>query len=278
MPCFASRFAHVGQSRAPGAMGPSAQRSLAASCGVLVLAGALIASASAAGAAPRAVFWVSPSGTSAGANASCATAAYGTVQSAANAAEAYQSLNPGQVPAVDICPGTCSEQVTILHSLVLTRAPVAADLGPVTIQLPASVGGDQTKGLSTTNCQVDDAANSIQTPQSVIEICAAPAGGTNTTGVKVTIRDVTVEGNWPSGVCYDSLYDILVEGGASLSLTRSVCENAISGAGYAPLDATSSLPKPPAPAFVRPIDTVSGPTTDPLVVGNTYDGLPYSPS
>jgi hypothetical protein len=31
-----------------------------------------------------------------------------------------------------------------------------------------------------------------------------------------------------------------------------VCLNAVSGAGYAPRDASSSLPNPPAPAFVRP--------------------------
>ncbi len=58
----------------------------------------------------------------------------------------------------------------------------------------------------------------------------------------------------------------------------TICDNDVSGAGYAPLDATSSLPNPPAPAFVRPVDLVSGPTTDPTVRGNTYDGLAYTPS
>jgi len=355
----------------------------------------------------------------------------------------------------------------------------------VTIQLPAAVGADQTKGLSTTNCQAHDVANSVSIPQSVIEICAAGPGGVNTSGVNVTIRDVTVEGNWPDDLhgCYDGMYGILVGGGASLSLADStvekigvgpltfdagcqqgvaiqagrwvigqvghlylsddtietyqkngimvdgpgstadidhvvvtgdgptpaiaqngiqisrgatgsvtgsivtgnnytgtgntsstgilvfggcgyplddrvtitgnrvlgndvgidlgnynpacsaapatvtadvacgnvamnsngypggtpssganitgwssspevgyqagisdsgnqdvICANAIWGAGYAPLGATSSLPNPPPPAFVRPIDVVSGPTTAPLVFSNTYDGFPYSPS
>jgi hypothetical protein len=57
-----------------------------------------------------------------------------------------------------------------------------------------------------------------------------------------------------------------------------ICGNAISGAGYAPLDATSSLPKPAPPAFVRPIDTVSTPAVAPSVFTNTYDGKQYLPS
>ena len=56
-----------------------------------------------------------------------------------------------------------------------------------------------------------------------------------------------------------------------------ICDNAISGAGYAPLGATRSLPNPPPPTFVRPIDIVSAPTTDPLVFGNTFDGFYYRP-
>jgi hypothetical protein len=476
---FPSQSTRAGQSRPDGVPRRPAARRLAACCGLLVLTATLIASASAAGAAPKPAFWVSPSGTESAGNTSCATAAYSTVQSAVTAAEAYESLHPGRVPTVDICAGTYSEQVTILDNLVLTRAPGAS--GPVTIQLPAAVGGDQSKGLSTTNCQAHDVGAGVQVPQSVIEICAAGPGGTNTTGVNVAISNVTVEGNWPTTVCYDSLYGILVGGGASLSLTGStvekigayplngcqggvgiqagrwvisqvghvrlfhdtvetyqkngitvdgpgstayidhlvvtgagptsqiaqngiqisrgatgsvtrstvtgnnytgsgnasstgilvfggcgapldnrvtitgnsvsgndvginlgnynptcsaapatvtadvacfnvvensngypggvasadanvtgwsagppavgyqagvsdtgnrdlICANSVYGAGYAPLDATSSLPNPPPPAFVRPIDVVSFPTTDPTVAGNTYDGRPYIPS
>ena len=213
MPGF-PEFARVGQGR----------RWLAASCGALVLAAALIASAGAAGATSQPAFWVSPAGTPGGANTSCGTAAYSSVQTAVTAAEAYESLHPGWVPTVDVCPGTYSEQVTILGSVVITRAPVPAGLGPVTIELPAAVGANQTLGLSTTNCQAQDSVNSISAPQSVIEICSAGPGGTNTSGVSVTVRDVTVEGNWPYNVCYDSLYGILVGGGASLSLTGSTVE------------------------------------------------------
>jgi hypothetical protein len=201
---------------------------LAASCGMLLgVAAAVVAPASAASAgsaAAPAEFWVSQTGLPAGADTSCQTAAYATVQSAVLAAETYETLNPRTIPTIEICPGTYSEQVTIMKSLVLTRAPVAANLGAVTIQLPAAVGSNQALGLSTTNCQAGDAAHGIQIPQSVIEICSAGPGGANTTGVGVAVNDITVQGNWPTTVCYDSLYGILVGGGAALSLTNSTVE------------------------------------------------------
>jgi hypothetical protein len=57
-----------------------------------------------------------------------------------------------------------------------------------------------------------------------------------------------------------------------------ICENAISGAGFASLGATHSLPHPPAPAFVRPVDIVTGPAIQPETFGNTFDGRPYHPA
>ncbi len=54
--------------------------------------------------------------------------------------------------------------------------------------------------------------------------------------------------------------------------------NGTGSSGYAPLDATSSLPHPPAPAFVRPVDIVTGPATAPVVYGNVFDGLAYHPA
>jgi hypothetical protein len=52
----------------------------------------------------------------------------------------------------------------------------------------------------------------------------------------------------------------------------------ISGAGYAPLGAASSLPHPPAPAFVRPVDVVTGPAIDAVTFGNIFDGRPHHPA
>lgn len=212
-----------------GGFSRPAMRRIAVSGGTLLAVAGFITSANAASAATanmgrQPVYWVSLSGAAGGANRSCQTAAYATVQSAVNAAESYEGTHPGAVPAVDICPGTYTEQVTILDSLTLTRAPVAWDPGSVTIELPAGVGDDQSDGLSSTNCQAGDAAAGVSNPQSVVEICAAGANGVNTTGVQVTISDLTVEGNWPNNVCNDSLYGILVGGGASLSLSDSTVE------------------------------------------------------
>jgi hypothetical protein len=185
-------------------------------------AGTAASGAPAASAASGPQFWVSPTGTSTGQNTNCATAGYSTIQSAVVAAESVAVSGPGDLPTIQICPGTYTEQITITTSMVLTRAPVGVRRGPVTIQLPASVGDNQQTGLSTTDCQAKDAAANIQVPQSVVEICAAKPGGTNTTGVHVSISQVTIVGNWPTTVCYNSLYGVLVGGGASLSLTDSV--------------------------------------------------------
>ena len=165
MPGFGSLFTRARHGGADGTKFKRVGWRLVASCGMLLgVAAAVVAPASAASAGVPTQFWVSQTGLPTGADRSCPTAAYATVQSAVLAAEAAETLSPRAVPTIEICPGTYSEQVTILKSLVLTRAPVAAGLGPVTIQLPAAVGSNQALGLSTTNCQADDAAHSIADP------------------------------------------------------------------------------------------------------------------
>ncbi len=148
------------------------------------------------------------------------------MQSAVTAAEAYESAHPKAVPTIEICPAVYSEQVTVTSSLVMTRAKEPASEGPAVIELPAAVGQSTSTGLSTTNCQAKDATSHpvTQAPQSVIEVCAAKAGGVNSSGVSVSISHVTIEGQWVSNVCYDSLYGLLVEGGASVSLTDSIVQ------------------------------------------------------
>ena len=55
----------------------------------------------------------------------------------------------------------------------------------------------------------------------------------------------------------------------------TICHNKISGAGYAPRDKASSLPNPPEPAWVRPVDIYSfAAAINPQVSGNRYDGKP----
>ncbi len=175
-------------------------------------------------------YYVSTSASASGADTSCATAAYSTIQSAVTTAEATETTGSA-APLVYVCPGTYTEQITITKSLILGHAPGSGN-GAVVIELPASVGADQSTGLSTTTCQDKDGATSTQVPQSVIEICGASATGANTKGVVASINDVTVEGNWPNSVCYGSLYDILVGGGAYLNLTYS----AVLQAGAYPLN------------------------------------------
>ncbi len=179
------------------------------------------AAAASANTAATPKYWVSATATSTS-NTSCATAAYATVQSAVTAAEAYESAHHKVVPAIEICPGTYSEQLTINASLVLSRANVPASQGPAVIQLPAAVGNGQNPGVAATYCQDDDAATGTLMPQSVIQICAARPGGANTTGVAVSVSHLTVQGNWLFTSCAVNMYGILVEGGASLSLADSI--------------------------------------------------------
>jgi hypothetical protein len=198
-------------------------RALATVAGLTTIAA--LAAIPAAEASAAATYFVSSSASPTGTDGSCTTAAYSTIQSAVTAAEAAETTG-SPVPVIEVCPGTYSEQLTITKSLVIDRAPVGQSKGPVVIELPASVGSSQSTGLSTTKCQAKDSANSTSLPQSVIEICGSSASRANTTGVTVSISHVTVEGNWPNSVCYDSLYDVLVGGGATLVMTDSVVEQA----------------------------------------------------
>jgi hypothetical protein len=195
---------------------------LAVGCAAMVPA--LLATQPASAATPT-KFFVSPSASVGGPDSSCSLAGYSTIQSAVDAAEAFELSNPTAVPKVAVCPGTYSEQLTITSNL---RISASSGLGSVTIKLPAAAGESQSSPyLSTTNCQVNDAADGVQVPQSVIEICGATAGGANTTDVSVAMSNLNVVGNWPGNVCYDSLYGILDEGGATLNLSNS----SVSGIG-----------------------------------------------
>src|SRR5271154_3636745 len=213
MPCFRSSYKRTRVAARYGAL-------LVGAAAVVAAAGPLSGTAVAATPWGQQTLWVSSAATHPGADNSCQTAAYSTVQAAVAAAESAESGRGVPVPVIDICPGTYSQQLTIDASVELTRAPVAPGLGPVTIQLPAAVGSNQSLGLSTTACQSNDTAKGVSIPQSVIEVCGAAPD------VNVSIRDLTVEGNWPTSVCYDSLYDVWVGGGATLDLTGSDIQRA----------------------------------------------------
>jgi hypothetical protein len=230
MPGLLSRYRRRSRDGDPGRKrgrrSPAVAGLVAAGAGLVTAAAVLTVPAALASASAGATYWVAPAGVSTAKDVSCGTAAYSTVQSAVTAAEAAQTAH-SPAPTIKLCSGTYAEQVTITKSLNIVRAS-----GAVTIQLPSSVGSSQSTGLSATNCQVRDAATKTQVPQSVIEICAAKASGASTRGITVSVSHVTIEGNWPGTVCYDSLYDVLVEGGANLILTDSV----VSQAGAFPLN------------------------------------------
>jgi hypothetical protein len=209
------------------------------------------------------------------------------VQSAVNAAETYASTHPQVVPTIEVCPDTYTEQVTITSSLVITRGKAPASQGPAVIELPAAVGQNTTLGLSTTNCQAKDVASKTQIPQSVIEVCAAKVGGGNGTGVSVSISHITIEGQWVSNVCYDSLYGLLVGGGAAVTLNDSIVQK-IGGdattdgfqggvdvqAGYAPTGQIGhvNLANDTIESYQKNGVTVDGPGSTGRVTGVTVAG------
>jgi hypothetical protein len=200
-----------------GSRGPvvrSAVRVVSGVGAVAVTSAALLASAGGASASTRPQLWVATTGTATAADTNCATARYSTVQSAVTAAENRETAHPLVVPRIELCPGTYQEQVTITKSLAITHAPRS---GRVLIELPA------TPALSTTNCQAK--ATPAQVPQSVVEVCAAAAGGANTNGVSVSISGIAVQGDWPADVCNDNLYGVLVEGGAALTLAKTTVKD-----------------------------------------------------
>jgi hypothetical protein len=169
---------------------------------VAALAG-LVALPPAASAAPPATLWVAPPPivvSSAVSNApatvttgtSCANPGYHTIQSAIAAAPAGATIN--------ICAGTYVEQLTITQSVSLVG------VGAATVELPASPAN------STTACDTAPGTGSYQPDQDGIAICGAAT---------VNINNLTIDPAWTSSPCDDSLYGILVGGGATLNLSNS---------------------------------------------------------
>jgi hypothetical protein len=186
--------------------------------GSLVSLAIVMGPASAASAASATKFFVSSTVAVTGGDNNCATAGYKTVQSAVIQAQTYELANPSAVATIALCGGVFPEQVTVTNASL--KFVDAAGTPASTIELPAAVGNDQTTGLSDTPCTAGDSGAGVATPQSVVEICQT--GSTLTT---VSITGITIEGNWPTSVCYDSLYGILVGGGAKLDLTDSTVDN-----------------------------------------------------
>jgi hypothetical protein len=163
---------------------------------------ALISLAPGVASASPGALWVGKAAASAGGN-SCAKPGYNTIQSAVNAA--------GSGATITVCAGTYTEQVEITKSLNVYGS------GSPTIALPA------TPADSATACDAAVTAGGAQAPQDGVDICGA---------INVTLQGVTVSAAWPGNTCYDSLYGVLVGGGATLNFVSS----SVTAAGAVPLN------------------------------------------
>ncbi len=150
--------------------------------------------------------WVSNSASISAPRSSCAHPGYNSVQSAILAA--------GSGSTIDVCPGSYTEQLTITKPVKLLAAGGA---GSAKVVLPASPLD------SATVCDATLAKAGYQPDQDEISICTP---GT------VTMTGIAVEAKWPEGTCYDSLYGILVLGGATLKAT----DVTVSSAGASPIN------------------------------------------
>lgn len=150
--------------------------------------------------------WVAGSGSLSAPGKSCISPGYNSIQAAIGAAS--------QGATIHICPGTYSEQLTVTAPLKLSAADAA---GSVDVVLPAKPADTNTP------CDHAPGTGSYQADQDLLSICTA--GTVSVTGLKL-------EAKWPSGTCYDSLYGILVAGGATLKAS----ETTVDGAGAYPIN------------------------------------------
>jgi hypothetical protein len=139
---------------------------------------------------------------------SCTQPNYSTVQGAIDALKSISN------PTINVCPGTYTEQLTIKKALKLS---VAGTAGSAKVVLPASPADTKTE------CDEAPGTGEFQPDQDAISICTP---GT------VSITGLTVEAKWAGNVCDDSLYGILVAGGATLKASNVT----IDGAGAFPIN------------------------------------------
>jgi len=176
-------------------------RSLIAACAVLC---GLVIPATAGAAS----LYVSNSAPVVTGGKSCAQPNFATIQ---GALDALKALPTG---TINICPGTYTEQLTITKPDKLT---VAGTAGSAKVVLPASPAN------SKTSCDEAPGTEKFQPNQDAISICTP--GTVSITGLKL-------EAKWPENTCNDSLYGVLVAGGATLKATNVT----IDGAGAFPIN------------------------------------------
>jgi hypothetical protein len=134
---------------------------------------------------------------------SCATATYHTIQSAINAAAVGATIN--------ICAGTYVEQLIITQSVSLVA------VGAVSVQLPADPANSETA------CDNATGNGPYEPDQDGVVICGSAT---------VNVTGIAVDAAWAPSTCSDSLYGILVAGGATLNFNHS----SVTAAGAVPLN------------------------------------------
>jgi hypothetical protein len=136
---------------------------------------------------------------------SCTQPAYNSIQAA---------LGASGSGTIDVCPGTYTEQLTITKAVKLK---VAGTSGSAKVVLPASPADTKTE------CDQAKGTEAFQPDQDGVSIC--------TSGV-VSITGLAFEPKWAEGVCDESLYGILVAGGATLKAK----DVTVDGGGAFPLN------------------------------------------
>jgi hypothetical protein len=175
---------------------------------------------------------------------SCAQPRYSTIQAALNAEPA------GAI--IDVCPGTYAEQLTVVKRVKLTAAGTA---GSAKITLPAVPTNTKTP------CDEAPGTESFQPDQDALSICAT--GNTTLTGL-------TFESNWPEGTCNDSLFSILVAGGANLKATNVT----INGAGASPINGCQGgVGMQIGMAWTTPVQVAHAKLTGVTVTGYQKNGI-----
>ncbi len=209
--------------------------------GVAVLAATAAGVAVVPAAAPAASLWVAHAPTVEGSGKSCTSPGYKTIQSALAKAAAGVKI--------EVCTGTYVEQLQLTTPVSIVAA------GPVTLQLPAKPQD------STTACDTAKGTENYVADQDAIAICGTGA---------YSISGLTLEADWPAGTCYDSLYGILVGGGASLKLTDS----SIAGAGADPINGCQGgVGIQVGMAWTTPVEVGTATLTNDTIAGYQKNGI-----
>jgi hypothetical protein len=170
---------------------------------ITVVAAGLSLWPQAALASSPAALWVSSAPTVTGHGRDCAHPGYNAIQAAITKAP--------RGAVIDVCHGTYIEQLRINKSVSIRG------IGSVTVELPGAAAD------STTKCDTAPGTGSYQPDQDGVVICGR---------VHVAITHLTVDAAWPTSTCDDSLYGVLIGGGAIVHFTDS----AVTAGGAVPLN------------------------------------------